>query len=333
MSKAAELAALIGSQTALSNRNLIINGAMQVAQRGTSFTNPAHAVYTLDRWVVLHSSDAAVDVSQSTTHPTGFKNSLKLDVTTADSSLASSQYYILNTRLEGQNLSHLNYGSSNAKQVTISFWVRSNKTGTYFVEIQLMPGSQELARSYTINTADTWEHKTLTWIANTDFAITETNALGIHLYWWLAAGSIYTSSPLATTWAANTNRVTGQTNFLDSTSNEFYLTGVQLEIGDVATPFEHRSFGDELLKCQRYYRKVDTYSPTYLLTVRSSDDVRRLSHVFSKMRGDPTATILDSGGGTVTVQGTGKDSIQFTVSGHGTSDAPYVGSYTLDSEL
>jgi len=234
------------------NRNLIINGAMQVAQRGTSFTNPSVSAYTLDRWSTTYSHDGAVDISQSTTTPAGFKNSLKIDVTTADSSLSSSQYHILQQVIEGQNLSHLNYGSSDAKEVTISFWVRSNKTGTYCVEIQTS-GSQELARPYTINTANTWEHKTLTWIANTDFTITETNAIGLYIYWWLAAGSDYTGSPIATTWASNTNRVTGQTNFLDSTSNELYITGVQLEVGDTATDFEHRTFADELHKCQRYF--------------------------------------------------------------------------------
>ena len=260
------------SSGALSNRNLIINGAMQVAQRGTSFTNPSVSAYTLDRWSTTYSHDGAVDISQSTTTPAGFKNSLKIDVTTADSSLSSSQYHILQQVIEGQNLSHLNYGSSDAKEVTISFWVRSNKTGTYCVEIQTS-GSQELARPYTINTANTWEHKTLTWIANTDFTITETNAIGLYIYWWLAGGSNYTGSPIATTWASNTNRVTGQTNFLDSTSNELYITGVQLEVGDTATDFEHRIFGDELQACQRYFQKwlADTASDSIYTGAMISD--------------------------------------------------------------
>ena len=244
----------------LTHRNLIINGAMNVAQRGTSFTNPAVSAYTLDRWYTLNSNDSTVDVSQSTEAPTGFKNSLKIDVTTADSSMSAAQYYILAQGIEGQNLTHLNYGSADAKEVTISFWVRSNKTGTYYVEIQTS-GSQELARPYTINTANTWEHKTLTWIANTDYTISENNGAGLRAYWWLAAGSNYTGSPIGTTWVSNTNRVTGQTNFLDSTSNEFYITGVQMEVGDTATPFEHRSFGDELAKCKRYFERFERQRP------------------------------------------------------------------------
>ena len=296
-SVSARLDTVGGSEGALSNRNLIINGAMQVAQRGTSFTNPSVSAYTLDRWSTVYSHDGAVDVSQSTTAPAGFKNSLKIDVTTADSSLSSSQYYILQQPIEGQNLSHLNYGSSDAKEVTISFWVRSNKTGTYYVEIQTS-GSQELARPYTINTANTWEHKTLTWIANTDFTITETNASGVVLYWWLAGGSAYTGSPLATTWANNTNRITGQTNFLDSTSNEFYLTGVQLEVGDTATDFEHRSFGDELARCQRYYEKTDREgSDTYRLSMNkgsTSDTYYWPIHFTTTKRAKPTCTVSQS---------------------------------------
>jgi len=305
MGKSKDLAELAGvtsrldtvgaSSGALSNRNIIINGAMDVAQRGTSFTNPSVSAYTLDRWSTVYSHDGAVDVSQSTTTPAGFKNSLKIDVTTADSSLSSSQYYILQQIIEGQNLSHLNYGSSDAKEVTVSFWVRSNKTGTYYVEIQTS-GSQELARPYTINTANTWEHKTLTWIANTDFTITETNAAGVILYWWLAGGSAYTGSPLATTWANNTNRVTGQTNFLDSTSNEFYITGVQLEVGDTATDFEHRSFADELQRCQRYYYIMDssTSNGSYLrycnAFYKSATAAEGVIHLPVEMRATPTLT-------------------------------------------
>ena len=294
-SVSARLDTVGGSEGALSNRNLIINGAMQVAQRGTSFTNPSVSAYTLDRWSTVYSHDGAVDVSQSTTAPAGFKNSLKIDVTTADSSLSSSQYYILQQPIEGQNLSHLNYGSSDAKEVTISFWVRSNKTGTYYVEIQTS-GSQELARPYTINTANTWEHKTLTWIANTDFTITETNASGVVLYWWLAGGSADTGSPLATTWANNTNRITGQTNFLDSTSNEFYLTGVQMEVGDTATDFEHRTFADELARCHRYFERFDydnTQSPS-IGAANSATTANAMLH-YSEKRDDPTITLPASG--------------------------------------
>ena len=254
MSQARDLADLGSSaeQGTVTGDNLIINGDMTVAQRGTSFTAPSSSAYTLDRWRVLHSHDGAVDISQSTTAPADFKNSLKVDVTTADTSLSSGQYYILHHKMEGQFLSHLNYGSSDAKQVTISFWVRSSKTGTYHVELQTYD-SEELARQYTIDAADTWEYKTLTWIANTDHTIPEDNSTGLHVYWWLAAGDTFDGSPMATTWANNTNRVDGQENFLASDTNEFYLTGCKMEVGTTATPFQHESYAENLAKCHRYY--------------------------------------------------------------------------------
>ena len=263
MSQARDLADLGSSAEAgtVTGDNILINGDMTVSQRGSSFTAPSSGTYTLDRWRVIHGQDGAVDVSQSTTAPPNFKNSLKLDVTTADTSLSSGQYYIVQHKMEGQFLSHLNYGSSDAKQVTLSFWVRSNKTGTYHVELQTYD-SEELARQYTINTANTWEYKTLTWIANTDHTIPEDNSTGLHIYWWLAAGDTFDGSPMATTWANNTNRVDGQENFLDSDTNEFYLTGCKMEVGTTATPFQHESYAENLAKCQRYYVRQTTHIQT-----------------------------------------------------------------------
>ncbi len=330
MSNARKLADNLPSEGSLSGRNMIINGGMAISQRGTSFTNPSASAYTLDRWATTYSHDGAVDVSQSTTAPAGFKNSLKIDVTTADSSLSSAQYYILQQLIEGQNLSHLNYGSSDAKEVTISFWVRSNKTGTYCVEIQTS-GGQELARPYTINTANTWEHKTLTWIANTDFTITETNAVGLYIYWWLAAGSAYSGSPIGTTWANNTNRVTGQTNFLDSTSNELYITGVQMEVGPQSTPFEHEPVGVTLSKAQRYFQKsVQNGSTSY----PSSDGYARGMYLFPvRMRNDPTGAYTDAGGGgSVVGNETNTDGFFVTYQSLAASQAGSF-SWTMDAEL
>lgn len=292
MSRARDLADLGGSANAgtITGDNIIINGDMTVSQRGSSFTAPSSQAYTLDRWKVQHSHNGAVDVSQSTTAPPNFKNSLKLDVTTADTSLASSQYYLIAHRIEGQNVAHLNYGSSDAKRVTISFWVRSNKTGTYHVEIQTSD-SEELARQYTIDAADTWEYKTLTWIANTDHTIPEDNTLGLLVYWWLAAGDTFDGSPIATTWANNTNRVNGQENFLDSDTNEFYLTGCKLEVGSVATPFRHESIAENLAKCHRYYYRIpagNTYQ-RFGTGQNSSTTLCRMTPLFPvEMRAQPT---------------------------------------------
>ena len=258
MSKAAELAALIGgtSGSSLSNRNLIINGAMQVAQRGTSFTSTG---YTLDRMQMLtaNTDNVAFTTTQSSTAPDGFANSLKVDITTAETTLDSDELFRLLHKIEGQDLQHLNYGSSAAKSVTLSFYVRSNVTGIYTVEFRLnASGTSTITKQYTISSADTWERKELTLPANTATAISNNNSNGFEISFALAAGSNFTTGALGTSWAttATASRYAGHAaNVMSSTSNEWYITGIQLEVGEQATPFEHRSYADELARCQRYY--------------------------------------------------------------------------------
>ena len=265
MSKAAELAALIGSQSALSNRNLIINGAMQVAQRGTSVASSSGSVVRcVDRYRCFARGAGAATFSQTSTVPTGqgFANSLRVDVTTVDSSLDSNDLYLIDQRLEGQDLQQLAKGTSDAKSVTASFWVRSTKTGTYILELFDDDNVRNISKTYSISSADTWEYKTVTFEGDTTGALDNDNGTSLTLRWFLAAGTSYTSGTLATAWEANNDvdRAVGQVNFFDSTSNDFYLTGVQLELGEQATPFEHRSFGDELAACQRYYHQLTDIS-------------------------------------------------------------------------
>ena len=254
MSKAAELAALIGSQTALSNRNLIINGAMTLSQRGTSFDGAEQ--YLCDRWRFGRATDGYnLGWSQSTTAPDGFANSLKLDVTTADTSLNADVFALVQQRFEGQNLQMLKKGTSAAESVTVSFYVRSAKTGTYNLEMLDKDNSRHLIKAYTINSADTWEYKTVTFEGDTTGAFDNDNARSLDLNWWLAAGSNFNSGTRPTSWQAQdqTDRAVGQVNIFDSTSNDWYITGVQMELGSNASDFEHRSFGEELLLCQRYF--------------------------------------------------------------------------------
>jgi len=259
MSKAAELAALIGSQTALSNRNLIINGAMTINQRGTQ--TGVRSSYGVDRFVVAGSGAQIFTYSQSTTVPSGqgFSYSAKLDVTTADTSVAAGDYQLLIQRFEGQDLQQLKYGTSSAEPLTIQFWVRSPKTGTHIVELTHVDANYQNSQSYTVASANTWQKVTLTFVGYQTTAITNDNTNGFTINWWLMAGSTYSGGTLASNTWQNTdaNRAVGQVNVVDSTSNEFYITGVQLEVGEQATPFEHRSFGDELARCQRYYYKAD----------------------------------------------------------------------------
>ena len=244
-------------------RNLIINGAMQVAQRGTAFSvTNGTAGFAADRWFLANVSGSTQSADNSTTTPAGFSNSFQLDVDNAVSSPASGAYAYIGHKIEAQNLQHLNYGSSSAKQLTLSFYVRSPKTGTHVVELFAQDGSRNVSATYTVNVADTWEEKSITFPADTGGTINNDNGSGIEILFWLMAGSdLSGGGSLNTSWTTNptTNtRVVGGVNVLDNASNNFYLTGVQLEVGTVATEFEHRSFGEELALCQRYYFAIET---------------------------------------------------------------------------
>jgi len=322
-------------------RNLIINGAMQVAQRGTSFTSVAGSAYHLDRYRTgMGDTSARFTVTQATSGLNGFPNSLKYECTTAEASLSNADARLFVTqRIEGQDLQQLKKGTSDAKKVTVSFYVKSTKTGTYILNLIDHDNNRQISKAYTISLSGTWEQKILTFDADTTGALDNDNANSFSLNWHLIAGTNYSSGTLATSWQGYAgasdyeDAAVGNVNLGDSTSNTWEITGVQLEVGEQATPFEHRSFGEELALCQRYFRNVDTMNPTYLFTVRSADDIRRLSHVFSTMRSAPTCTIGATQEGTVSAQGTGKDSVQFTVTGQSTSDASAIHDYTLDSEL
>ena len=308
MSKARELAELgaVYDSGALSNRNLMINGAMQVAQRGTTITTPASGAQLLDRFAVVANANGAskITYSQSTEAPTGFTSSMKLDVATA-LSVAAGDYHIFKYNgFEQQDIDLLNFGSSDAKQITLSFWVKSNKTGTLAAEFQYNStesggASVELAKTYTINATNTWEHKTLTWPASTGHTSNASGAnRGMLLYMWIAAGTDYTSGSIATDWGVNSNatRVPGQTNYLDSTSNELYYTGFQLEVGTEATPFEHRSFADELLRCSRYFQTISGGSDafTFACKAQGSDGVDATIILRTPLRAAPTFNSINS---------------------------------------
>ena len=238
------------------SKNKVINGEMRVSQRGQSFAN-ANNQYTLDRFRVNGSHDGAVTISQDASGPPGFANSLKVDVTTADTSLASGQYIQLTQRIEAQNLQDLAYGTSGAKTITVSFWVKSNVTGTYTYSMQQTDNSaKQTSSQYTINTANTWEKKTFTYAGDVNGVINDDNMTGMNIYWNLAIGTQYTTGTPRSSWTTfnDPDFAAGQTaDLLASASNEWYLTGVMFEIGSVATDFEHLSIQEELRLCQRYY--------------------------------------------------------------------------------
>ena len=277
-------------------RNLVINGAMQVAQRGTSFD--AAEQYLCDRWRFGRQTDGYdLTWAQSTTTPDGFGNSLKMDVTTADTSLNANVFALLQQRFEGQNLQMLKKGTSAAESVTVSFFVRSAKTGTYIVELTDQDNStRHINKSYTINSADTWEYKSITFAGDTTGALDNDANRSLNVNWWLAAGTDFSSGTLATSWQTldATDRAVGQVNIFDSTSNDWYITGVQLEIGSQASPFEHRSFGEELAACQRYY--FSRSGAKWLFDLANDDNYRRGIEFWPvTMRAAPSVTITYSG--------------------------------------
>lgn len=250
---------------------LIINGSMEVSQRGTSFTSNG---YQLDRWSFDESTDGAITVTQDSTVPSGqgFGKSIKFDVTTADGTLAANQYCQWTQFFEGQNLQLLKYGTSSAENLTLAFWVRSNKTGTYCIRFVKEAGGQtryECPIEYSISSSNTWEKKIInlsptagstTFITNSAGAIVNSNASGYRIAWILASGTDFNSGT-NNTWTATSDRLgtTNQVNFLDNTSNELYITGAQLEVGEYTSstlpPFQHESYGDNLIRCQRYFEK------------------------------------------------------------------------------
>ena len=259
MSNARELAQI--PSTPSGRRNLIINGAMNVAQRGTSETGVTSSAYrACDRFKPTIINAGTWTISQSSDAPDGFATSLKFDCTTADTSLGGSDRFRLDYYIEGQDVQHLQKGSASAKSLTISFYVKTNKTGTYVCELNDGDNTRAYSQTYTVDSANTWEKKTIVFSGDTSGVLDNDNNASLQIHWWIASGTDFTSGTTPTGWEArtNANRAAGlNVNIADSTSNDWAITGVQLEVGTVATEFEHRSYGEELALCQRYFQKIE----------------------------------------------------------------------------
>jgi hypothetical protein len=225
-------AAAFSSDPGVNFRNLIINGDMSIAQRGTSFTGQTSGAYYLDRFKTDISSLGTWTITQSTDVPSGqgFKNSMKFDCTTADASPSANDFLYLNQPIEGFNTQSFKFGSSNAESLTLSFWVKSNKTGTYVVRFYDIDNQRSISQSYTISSASTWEKKTITISGDTVSSPNYDNGYAFAINWG------------------------GQVNLADSTSNEWYITGVQLEVGTSASDFEFLPYDVNLDRCERYYQ-------------------------------------------------------------------------------
>jgi hypothetical protein len=288
-------------------RNLIINGAMQVAQRGTSATVDG---YLIDRWD-SNVNDGAWTISQVADGPDGFANSYKLEVTTAVAQASLTGLSEVRTRLEGQDLQLLKKGTASAEQFTLSFWVKSNLTGTYTLFLYDEDNTRMICGTYTVSSSATWEHHSVTFEGDTTGAFDNDANRSFRVCFGFAARNDSQTNPLPTSWTAYdaSKRNTGQVNLLETIGNYWQITGVQLEVGSVATPFEHRSYGEELAACQRYFFKSynDGVAPGTITEVgayyRTVDAVTPYGSTGPirypvTMRTTPTVTFYSPGSGT-----------------------------------
>ena len=253
-----------GFQDNVKFRNLLINGDHSIFQRGDTVTGVTDQVYSApDRWKTQVFSTAVFTISKSTDVPSGqgFASSCKWDCTTANASPSATTFMTHEQRIEGQNIQYLEYGTSSAKSLTASFWVKSNKTGAYTVGLYSADGLRHIESSYTISTADTWEKKIITFAGDTAGTINNDNGEALRLWFNLGSGSNWSSGTHATTWSSYAQAdvlVDNQVNLADSTANEWYITGVQLEAGTSASDFEFLPHDVNLARCLRYYELLAT---------------------------------------------------------------------------
>jgi hypothetical protein len=301
----------IADQRGVNFRNIIINGDMSIAQRGTSESGITAGGYkTIDRFRYSRNGTApTLTMSQDTDVPTGqgFSKSLKLEVTTVNAIASDDRAYI-EQRFEGQNLQYLKKGTSSAESLTASFWVKASVTGTYIAYLIDSDNTRQIAKSYTINSADTWEKKTITFDGDTSGTLDNDNAISLSLHFGLYAGTDYTSGTLATSWESTTNANTlvGQVDAFATVNNTWQITGVQLETGQVASDFEFLPVDVNLQRCQRYCYAWGDYGAgsvngNLILSARYGSNTASHTTIFypTQMRVKPSLTYGLGGGGTV----------------------------------
>ena len=291
MSKAAELAKIgeVATNGQIGGRrNIIINGAMGVAQRSASVTGigAANGYFTVDRFHIGQDATAGrLTMTQTADGPSGFANCIKLDCTTADASIAAGEILWIEQKIEGQDLQQFKKGTSDAEQYSVSFYVKGNANATYALALHDIDNARHIVKLFSVTTA--WTRIIMTFPADTTGAFGDDNAHSLSVRIWLHAGSTYSSGTLqSSAWAGLTaaNRAAGITSFFDSTNRTFFLTGLQLEVGSVATPFEHRSFGEELALGQRYHQRVTTGANI----VNTAESLSMNPQFFGTMRATPS---------------------------------------------
>jgi hypothetical protein len=315
-------------------RNIVINGDMSIAQRGTSQASAGSSgglYQTVDRYKFLNNNLGVFTISQDTDVPSGqgFANSLKMDCTTADASPASGDYLLIQVNTEGQNLQYIKKGTASAESLTLSFWVKAVKTGTFIVDLVDVDNNRTISQSYTINTTNTWEKKTLTFAGDTTGAFGNDNGKSLECNFWLGAGTDFTSGTLQTSWGTQVaaNRVVGQVNIADSTSNDWYITGVQLEAGTTASDFEFLPVDVNLNRCFRYFENESTTSNGAITVSQAYSTSASVGYKQYKVRKrtEPSITFTgtaialtsgaSSGGGTLAFADISVDNCRANISG------------------
>ena len=268
-------------------KNRIINGAMVINQRNATVTTGS--TFVTDRWQVDNiSTSGSVSFAQNTTAPAGFTYSLKITVTSADAAVGATDLIDFRQWIEGYNIADMGFGTSNSNYFTCSFWVNSSQTGTYGVSFRNSDSSRVYVSTYTVNSANTWEQKTVTIPVDTSGTWLTDNSRGLGIAFTVMAGSNYQGT--AGSWGTTNNRTTSaQANLLATNGATFYITGVQLERGSTASSFEYRPYGTELQLCQRYYQR--NFNPTYAGIGTASSAVL-IPRFPVPMRSAPTVTTL-----------------------------------------
>lgn len=300
MSNARKLADNLPTEGQLAGRNVIVNGAMTLSQRQTSSSNVGNK-YVLDRFYVYkQNTGSTYTCSQnSVTDLAGFANSLKMDCTTADTSTASNEEVYIQTKLEGQDLQRFQKGHSTALGFTLSFYVKTNKSGVYTVKMYDRDNNRDVSGSYTVADAN-WNRYTISFPADTTGKFDDDNASSLEIFFSLVRGSDTTGGTLNTAWRTNSDAssASGQVNFADSTSNDWEITGIQLEAGSQSSPFEHEQYLVSLAKCQRYFYSWVSSGLTDNIFIRSPyatgtppNSSASASYTFPvTMRANPTMT-------------------------------------------
>jgi hypothetical protein len=317
-------------------RNRILNGDMRIDQRnaGASVTLNGTGVYTVDRFVGFEDTDGAMTAQQDTSAPTGFVNSVKLTTTTADASLGATQFAIYRQNIEGLNVADLGWGTANAKTVTLSFWVRSSLTGTFGGTFGNSAFNRSYPFTYSISVADTWEYKTVTVAGDTSGTWLTNNGIGLQINFGLGVGSTYSGT--AGAWVGSGGlSATGAVSVIGTLNATWYITGVQLEVGSVATPFERRPYTTELQLCQRYFYKHLTEEWGFQTVALGNTFTRTRFDFKVTMRSAPTIANIsyDTSSGAVGSQFVTADSANLFANASLSGTGQFAPNWTASAEL